>query len=200
MSMHPDVSRCVVVPSENRLIAYIVAPGIRAEPSSLTTWLASQVPSPMVPDHVVLLDAIPLSANGKVDRAALPVPNPVRRPSRTVAPRDRLEERVLEIWMSLLPESLEVGVCDDFFDIGGHSLLAIQAISRLRRNLGAELSVRDFFEAPSVAELAALITTRLAETQPADLVASTVAQIDAMDEEEVKRRLEELKRGIAPGD
>jgi amino acid adenylation domain-containing protein len=110
----------------------------------------------MMPSAFVLLDALPITPNGKVDRRRLPAPDGARLESAQslVAPRNAVEERLLEIWKELLG-SERIGVEDDFFALGGHSLLATQAVSRVRQAFGVELPLRTFFGAPSVAAVAA---------------------------------------------
>ncbi|HYX25073.1 MAG TPA: amino acid adenylation domain-containing protein, partial [Thermoanaerobaculia bacterium] len=126
-----------------------IAPELRA-------FLADRLPEYMVPSSFVLLDALPLSANGKVDRRRLPAPD-VARPETgqsLVGPRNATEARLVEIWSELLGIE-RIGVDDDFFELGGHSLLATQAVSRVREAFGVELPLRTFFDAPSVAAMAA---------------------------------------------
>jgi amino acid adenylation domain-containing protein len=122
----------------------------------LRAFLKEKVPEYMVPSAFVLLDALPLSHNGKVDRRRLPAPD-LGRPEAgrsLVAPRNATEARLVEIWRELLGIE-RIGVEDDFFELGGHSLLATQAVSRVREAFAVELPLRTFFEAPSVAAMAA---------------------------------------------
>ncbi|MES1211374.1 MAG: phosphopantetheine-binding protein, partial [Acidobacteriota bacterium] len=124
----------------------------------LRVFLEERLPEHMVPSAFVLLDALPLSPNGKIDRKSLPAPDAGRVESgrSLVAPRNAIEERLAEIWRELLGVK-RVGVGDDFFELGGHSLLATQAVSRIREAFGVELPLRTFFEAPSVASVAAAV-------------------------------------------
>jgi amino acid adenylation domain-containing protein len=139
-----------------RLAAYVV-PRKQPGPSviSLRNFLREKLPDYMIPAVFVLLDALPLTPNGKVDRRSLPPPDPIRPElgNPFVAPRSPIEEALANIWSQVL--GLErVGVHDNFFVLGGHSLLATQVISRVRDAYRIELSLRSFFEAPTVAGLA----------------------------------------------
>jgi acyl carrier protein len=129
----------------------------------------------MIPTAFVLLEAMPLTPSGKVDRRALPAPEYTRAGlAALVAPRTPVEEEIAEIWRSLL--KLEtVGVHDNFFALGGHSLLAAQVVARLRAAFGLDLPLRALFENPTVAGLAERIeaTTRLLE-EVASLTADQV--------------------------
>ena len=132
-------------------------------PSSLTSelrsFLKARLPDYMVPTAFVLLDALPKTPNGKIDREALPAPDGARPYLDTayVAPRTEVERLVAEVWAALLRQD-RVGVHDNFFDLGGHSLLATQAIARLGKAIGVKLPLRTLFEAPTVAELAGRVT------------------------------------------
>jgi amino acid adenylation domain-containing protein len=122
----------------------------------LRAALSEKLPDYMLPSAFVFLDALPLTPNDKVDRKALPEPHVVRSDPRTPyeAPRNDLERDLAEIFEQLL-HLAEVSIHDDFFESGGHSLLATQATSRIRTRLGREVSLRDIFEYPTVAALAA---------------------------------------------
>jgi acyl carrier protein len=109
----------------------------------------------MVPTNFVVLDALPLMPNGKVDRKMLPVPDYNKPGSEDpyVAPRTPIEELLVGIWAEVLKLD-KVGIHDNFFELGGHSLLATQVISRVRNTLQSELALRSLFEMPTVAQLA----------------------------------------------
>ncbi len=122
----------------------------------LRAFAQERLPDYAVPAAFVLLPALPLSPNGKVDRKALPAPERTRVDTAYAGPRDPAEELLAGIWEEILGVE-RVGIHDNFFDLGGHSLLATQVVSRVRAALHVELSVRHLFERPTVAELAAVI-------------------------------------------
>ncbi|HEX2053674.1 MAG TPA: amino acid adenylation domain-containing protein [Actinomycetota bacterium] len=165
LGQHPDVRETVVAaredqPGEKRLVAYVVPTQGVPTPTELRRHLKAKLPEYMVPSAFVALDTLPLMPNGKVDRRALPAPDPssLRAEDAYVRPRTPLEEVLAEIWEEVL--GLErIGVHDDFFELGGHSLLATQLVSRLRHVFGVELPLRYLFETPTVAGLAKRIET-----------------------------------------
>ena len=110
----------------------------------------------MLPSLFFTLDAMPLGPNGKIDRHALPAPERRHRESsrRFVGPRTPLEQQLAAIWADVLGTE-RIGVDDNFFDLGGHSLAATQVISRMRKTLDLDLPLRSFFEAPTLAAIAA---------------------------------------------
>ena len=152
---------------ERRLAAYVVpAAGFGGE--AVEVWraaLGERLPEYMVPAAFVLLDALPLTPNGKVDRRALPEPQWRAPGVAFVAPRGPHEELVAEVWREVLGHAA-VSVYDDFFELGGHSLKATQVASRLRRVSGVELRVREVFEAPTVAALAARLAAATGRPTP----------------------------------
>ncbi|WP_307808090.1 non-ribosomal peptide synthetase [Streptomyces oryzae] len=169
LTLHPQVAQAAVVaredrPGDVRLAAYAVpVPGAEAALDQLRAFLRERLPEHMVPTAFVRLDALPLTPNGKLDRAALPAPDATAGagPRRSACTP---EEQVLcELFAEVLGVS-DVGVDDDFFALGGHSLLATRLTSRIRATLGAELTVRALFEAPTVTDLAACLG---GGTQPA---------------------------------
>jgi amino acid adenylation domain-containing protein len=169
LARHEEVKEAVAVilkdetSGDKRLVAYVVAaPEGGASGDELRGHLKEKLPDYMIPSAFVVLDALPLTANGKIDRAALPDPESIQsgeEVERAVA-RTGIEEIVAGIWTRVLGVN-SVGVHDSFFDVGGHSLLATQVVSRLREALGVELEVRSLFENPTVAELAEAVATAL---------------------------------------
>ncbi|MEU6062572.1 amino acid adenylation domain-containing protein [Streptomyces sp. NPDC047097] len=173
------VGRAVVVvredlPGTQHLVGYVtaVAGAESPDPVALRAAVAERLPEYMVPSAVVVLDAFPLTANGKVDRRALPAPDLAARTGTGRGPRGAREE----ILTGILAEVLglpSVGVDDDFFDLGGHSLLAAKVIARVRTALGTECGIRDVFEARTAAALAARLADRASADRPALVAAGT---------------------------
>jgi len=142
-------------PGEQSLVAYVV-PADRALPSTeLRGFLKERLPEAMVPSSFVVLESLPLTRTGKVDRGALPAPGPERPElsSPFVRPRTATEEKLASIWADLLRLD-KIGVEDDFFELGGNSLTAMRAVSRIRDALRIELPLRRLFESATVAQLA----------------------------------------------
>ena len=154
----PQVREAVVLlrsdlPGEDRLVAYVT--GEAGDPRDA---LREELPEYMVPDVVVTLDALPLSANGKVDRRALPAPIPQESAPDVAAPASPLESLIAEVWAELLGWPVaSIGRDSNFLALGGHSLLAVQAMARLRKKLDMDLPLSVFLEATSLADLAARI-------------------------------------------
>lgn len=171
----PDVQDAVVAVAEDgsggkMLVCYVASrTGARggATGAELRRYLAERVPEYMVPATFMLLDVLPLTANGKVDRQSLPAPQ--RAPEEPVAPRNPLETQLLSIWQEVL-DVHRIGIRDNFFDLGGHSLLAVMLFAKLERVLGP-LPVSLLFQAPTVEQMAA----KLADAGLAPAMRSLVA-------------------------
>ncbi|MFJ8147806.1 amino acid adenylation domain-containing protein [Streptomyces sp. NPDC096048] len=152
---------------EQQLVAYYVAepqPGTDPGPGgdlagTLAAHCARLLPDYMVPAVWTPLDALPLNANGKVDRRALPAPGTDSGPADRVPPSGPVEERIAEIWTELL--GTEAGAHDNFFHVGGNSILAIRLISRIQEEFEIDFAVRTVFEGPTVARLAATVEERI---------------------------------------
>jgi acyl carrier protein len=162
-------------------VAYwVAAPGERPESEALRAHLARHLPDYMVPVLYLELPELPVTANGKLDKEALPTPEECRdqRGSAT-PPRTPLESALGEIVCDLLGLE-QVGVEENFFVLGGHSLLGAQLIARVRERFGAELSLRSLFDHPTVESMALTVEEKL------------VAEIDSLSEDEAERRLAAL--------
>jgi amino acid adenylation domain-containing protein len=138
------------------LVAYVASSGKEPSVAELRTYLEVKLPDYMIPSFFVTLNALPQTANGKVDRNALPPPDGIRPElvKGFVEPRSELEGLVAKVWREVLKLD-KIGIHDNFFDLGGHSLLATQIVSKVRGELCLEVPVRLLFEAPTVAKLSA---------------------------------------------
>ncbi|MGH9374476.1 MAG: amino acid adenylation domain-containing protein, partial [Vicinamibacterales bacterium] len=161
LAAHEAILEAVVVPhstngSATQLLGYVVwRDGQRPSVTELRSWMSARVPDYMIPALWMELAALPLNLNGKLDRAALPLPN-ADRPHLDVLyaePRTDTEREIAAIWARLLGIET-IGVNDNFFTLGGHSLLATQAVARVRDRLGVDMPVRIMFERPTIAALA----------------------------------------------
>jgi amino acid adenylation domain-containing protein len=198
LGQHAGVQDAVVVaredvPGDRRMVAYLVLhPQQASATQELRHFLQQRLPDSMVPAVFVCLDALPLTPNGKVDRHALPVPDP-QAPTlgRTlVPPRTPVEEVLAGIWVEVLGLE-QVGIDDNFFELGGHSLKAAQVMSRVHRALNVELPLRRFFETPTVAGLALEIAASQVQHDAHAHLASIVAGLEQLSDDEVKKQLTE---------
>ncbi len=166
LAQHPAVAECTVLArpdatGNNRLLAYAVPhQGRTAEVRELKAHLQQSLPDYMVPSAIMVLERWPLTTNGKLDRKALPDPERQESESEYVAPGTATEELVAELWRDVLGVK-RVSVHDNFFELGGHSLLATQVIARVHDTLEVEISMRQFFAAPTVGGLAVAIDAAL---------------------------------------
>ncbi|MFJ3335011.1 non-ribosomal peptide synthase/polyketide synthase [Streptomyces sp. NPDC086766] len=161
LAAHPDVADVAVVahedrPGSRRLVAYVVGP---EDLTPVREFAGRSLPDYLVPSAFVTLPALPLSGNGKVDRAALPAPEPASgdRQHEPVAPRTEAERRAAQVFAEVL-STQQPGVEDDFFQLGGDSILSIRLAARLSEAFGADVSPRAVFTHPTPAALAALLT------------------------------------------
>jgi acyl carrier protein len=161
---HEGVAGCVVMvredaPGEQRLVAYVVG---EARAEALRAHVRRSLPEYMVPAAFVVLDALPLSPNGKLDRKALPAPEYGAAEETYVAPRTPVEEVLAGIWAEVL--RLErVGVHDSFFDLGGHSLLIMRLLADVQATFNQEISIRTVFSMPTLEAMAGEIERRIYE-------------------------------------
>ncbi len=196
LASNPGVAQAVAVvrlddAGEPQLVAYAVAKQAgyavshsdRPTREKLVDWLSAQLPAYMVPSAVVLLEALPLTANGKVDKAQLPAPDAaLTAVDRHVEPRTETERQLAQIWTEVLKKE-RVGATDNFLDLGGHSLMAIRVLGKISKTFGVRLPLRVIFEKPTVELLA----------EHLDLE-RRLAALEAMSEEEATTLL-----GEAPG-
>jgi acyl-coenzyme A synthetase/AMP-(fatty) acid ligase/acyl carrier protein len=199
---HPAVLEAILVAQQNkpehvRLIAYIV-PDTASTPSvrDLRRYLMEHLPEYLIPAGFVFLEALPLNHHGKIDRAALPMPDHLRPDLDTpfVAPRSLLEKRIAEIWREVLALDC-VGVHDSFLELGGDSILAAQLISRVTRTFHLDLPLPLLFQSPTVSDMALLIARyRDTDSVQSDLE-NAIAELESISDDEARRLLLELKRG-----
>jgi len=211
LARHEQVREAVVIVREDsgdrRLVAYVVAanPSAPASAESLRAHVRGALPEYMVPSAYVTLESMPLTANGKLNRRALPTPQMDAYASREYeAPQGEVEEILASAWQALL--GLErVGRQDNFFELGGHSLLIVQMLERLRR-VGLSAEVRSVFESPTLADLARALT-REAHTPfqaPPNLIPAKCARITPqmlpltrLNEEQIERIVQRVPGGVS---
>ena len=185
LSEHAGVREAVVMareagPGNRILVAYIVPqPGRLTGAAELRRFLKESLPEHMIPSAFVEMERMSLSANGKLDRRALPTPSAVRPDLEQsfVAPRNNIEETINAIWVEVLKID-RIGVNDSFFDLGGHSLLATQVASRLRKAFEIEIPLRSLFENPTIAELGQTVDAVIRNGQHGELKSITPAPRD----------------------
>jgi len=170
---HHAIRDCVVIargdnPDEKYLAAYVVLHVDKQFTSiDLKEFLRKNLPEYMVPAVFMVLDALPLNPNGKINRLALPDPKAFEvqeqiRPDDIVYPRNKVEETIARIWREALKLN-KVGIYDNFFDLGGHSLMAVRILTLIERNLGVRLPLTSFFHSGNIAQLAELVDRREGE-------------------------------------
>ncbi|MFW6357634.1 MAG: amino acid adenylation domain-containing protein [Chroococcales cyanobacterium] len=179
LNQHPEIQQSVVIAhtdslGDKRLFAYII-PVSDISNQELQTYLSEQLPGYMIPSAFVRLEFLPLTPNGKVDRKALPIPDATQLASESsfIAPQTEVEQVLAEIWSEVLGIA-QISIDDNFFALGGHSLRAMQLVSRLRQMFEIELPLPTLFENPTIAQLAQVIESIL------------LAEIDSLSEEEAQ--------------
>ena len=160
LASHPQIWETVVIvrddtTGDKRLVAYIVPQSEKIITiNEIRQFLKAKLPDYMIPNAFVILDALPLTANGKIDRRALPPPESSSEPSdKYVAPRNPIEDILVTVWSEVLKVE-KVGINDNFFELGGHSLLATKLVAQIRDRLKVELPLRQLFNSATLAELA----------------------------------------------
>ncbi|MCF5196777.1 non-ribosomal peptide synthetase [Pseudomonas syringae] len=183
LQAHPAVREVSVLALDGQLAAYLVPTEPDQDQTTLREALKSQLrahlPDYMVPTHFIVLDSMPLTANGKLDRKALPAPDASQLQAIYSAPQGELEQQLAAIWADLLQVE-QVGRNDNFFELGGHSLLAVQMLVRVREQLQHEVSLKDVFEQPLLADFCATLQEKNGESDHA--------------QDELTKSLEALKR------
>ena len=186
LALIPEIAQCSVKVqnegSAKQLIAYLVAHAGHSVPDAknLRQAIGAQLPSHMIPTAFLTLDRIPLTPNGKIDRNALPSPDLTLEQGLYVAPRRDVEQRLCEIWSALLGIE-RIGIQDNFFRMGGHSLLAVQLISKIRDEFGLELAVSTLFDCPTIEQLAR--TLAVTESTPSEAQPPQISQLTEQDKQ-----------------
>ena len=194
LGQHPAVRETVVLARKDpgdtaELVAYVVPSHDAAFfANDARSFLKQKLPDYMVPSAFVLLKEFPLTANGKVNRPALPAPDPSRPELEQtfVVPRNQVEKTLVQIWEELLTVE-KVGILDNFFDLGGHSLLATQMVSRIRREFNTSLLLRAIFENPTIESLALHLLQQQAKASGRDDINELLAELESMSDEDAER-------------
>lgn len=192
LAQHPAIREVVVIvredrPGDKRLAAYIIPEDEQISRSTSSenefrSFVRKHLPEYMVPSHYTILNKLPLTPNGKINRRALPKPDQTRREGESdfVPPRNAVEERLAEMWVELL--ALEsVGVYDDFFDLGGHSLLVPKLSSEIFKVFEIELSLKSLFATPILADLALLIVQKKAQRVDRDIIVHLLSELSEIE-------------------
>ncbi|PIG93642.1 non-ribosomal peptide synthetase [Gloeocapsopsis sp. IPPAS B-1203] len=199
LATHPEVAEVVVLVREledKQIIAYVVPQQKHSElTTNLRQFLQQKLPDYMLPSAFVILDTLPLTSNGKVDRQALPAPDHNRFDIATslVAPRTPIEKALAEIWSELLHIEF-IGIHENFFEIGGHSLLATQLLSRIRQQFQVDLPLKIIFTVGfTIAELAKIIREYQLQQVETDDIVALLQEINALSDQEVLMTLNQLQ-------
>ncbi len=204
LARHPDIRQSAVVVHEEKagekfLIAYVLQEpnsGLR-DLKELRGFLKRSLPDYMTPAFFVRLDTLPLTANGKLDRKALPAPDIARFQATQdyVAPRDSTEQALAGLWRILLKLD-EVGIHEDFFELGGHSLTATRLVAHISREFGVEIPLRAIFENPTIESLAIEIAAKRAGSVASEDVEDILRDLESLPEEAAEGQLIEREAGV----
>ncbi|BDA74266.1 amino acid adenylation domain-containing protein [Calothrix sp. PCC 7716] len=175
LNQHPQIKETVVIArediiAEKRLVAYIVSAQNQNITNEIKHYLEQKLPDYMLPAAIVVLDVLPLTPNGKINRLALPAPDFSKLKSAVyTAPSDKLELQLTKIWENVL-DVRPLGLNDNFFDMGGHSLLAIRLVTQINNALGKNITPNTFFQAPTIKQLADILRQKEFYTSSSSLV------------------------------
>jgi acyl-coenzyme A synthetase/AMP-(fatty) acid ligase len=191
---HNSVDNAVVVArkgvsGDQQLIAYLVCHSVAATASELRNHLSEKLPEYMVPHRFVRLDSLPLTPSGKVDRRALPPPDEPEPDRPYTEPRTAVEKELAAIWRGLLAVE-RIGVYDNFFDMGGHSLLLTQLASRIHKEFNVRLPLRTLFDAPTIVEMTGAIALAQLENEDVRDAEQVINELKRLSSEQVKALLE----------
>ena len=196
LSQHSAVRETVVAAREDergnkRLVAYVaLKPGLSLTFQEMRAFLKTSLPEYMLPSALVVLEALPLLPNGKLDRKALPAPEGNSAPdiADIVPPRTPTEMQLAHIWTELL-DIEQIGITQNFFELGGHSLLAVRVLSRVNAAFQTTLLLPTLFEAPTIADLALKIVQQQADQIDDELTAQLLAELEQLSDDEAKSML-----------
>jgi acyl carrier protein len=198
LSSHPAIRDCHVIPQtfhsgEDRLVAYFTtSSNFVPSTTDLREFLQLTLAEYMIPSAFVPLDSIPLTPAGKLDRAALPLMLPSRPALKTtfVAPERPTEERLAKIWRGIL-DIEQIGIHDNFFDLGGHSLAATRIVAQVINAFQVDVSVNDLFDAPTIAKMSEVVTASHIKCASAAELLQILQDIEAMTDEEAQQSIRE---------
>lgn len=199
IGQHPDIRDAVVVArndgGDKRLVAYMIAKdGQKVNVDELRAHLKEKLADYMVPSAFIQMDSFPLTSSGKVDRRALPVPEGKRQIETVfVAPESEIEKAVAEIWKDVLKLE-KVGTRDNFFDLGGHSLLLVRVMNRIQQSLGKDVTIVDMFQRPTIHDLARFLAEERKDVPSSDAIRDRAAKQRETLQRQLKGRNESSNR------
>jgi len=198
LARHPGVSRCAVLarPAEGgagelQLAAYYEPAGEAPEPVELQRFLQGALPYYMIPALFAALPSLPITANGKIDLKALPDPSEIRGGDRT-PPRDDVEAKLAGIWSEQLGVA-DIGVFDDFYSLGGHSLLLLSTIGKMNERFAGQITLAEFFEEPTIAAIAEKLRAAESSALHSAEAAALLDELGGLSEDEIRAMLAQEK-------